>query len=77
MSRDLTRAQYVAACERYGFRVFGGDLERGGMMGYVHVTASLSVSLWNLGDGATRRAKLAYLIAAAKRRPGTRLVVQP
>lgn len=55
--RDLTKAQFDAACERRGFkREF---------MGYYNVGHGLSVYARNAGDN--RRAQLAYLIREAQR----------
>jgi hypothetical protein len=55
IKRDLTKRQFKAACERYGFRP-------GGFLGYYRITENTSVSVLNAGDRL--RDRLAYLIAA-------------
>ena len=58
MTRDMTKVQFRAACERYGFRPQG-------VLGYYDVGHGTSVSVFNAGDN--RRARLAYLIHAAEK----------
>lgn len=55
-SRDLTKAQFDAACERRGFK-------RTGFMGYYEIGYNTSVSVLNAGR--RRRDQLAYLIREA------------
>lgn len=57
-TRDLTQAQFDAACKRRGFI-------SSGFMGYYDVGHNTSVSVLNAGHN--RRAQLAYLIAQAKK----------
>jgi hypothetical protein len=56
-TRDLTKAQFDAACARHGFRHE--------FMGYYNVGHGLSVYARNAGDN--RRAQLAYLIREAQK----------
>ena len=56
--RDMTNKQFLAACQRRGFRFQG-------FMGYVTVARGVSVSILNAGPN--RRAQLAYLIQNAER----------
>jgi len=55
--RDLTKAQFDAACARRGFTWDGG------IFMYYHVGHNTYVSILNAGDN--RRAQLAYLIREA------------
>ncbi len=58
-TRDMSQREFDAACERHGFRP-------GGVMGY-YAKVNTRISAWNAGRNATRRQKLAYLIAAFER----------
>lgn len=51
--RDMTKAQFKAACERHGFIKQLG-------MGYYKLPCGWEVSIWNCGP--TRREQLAYFI---------------
>jgi hypothetical protein len=54
MARDMTKAQFEAACKRRGF---GAE----GFLGYYLLPCGVGVSVLNAGP--TYRAQLAYLIA--------------
>lgn len=54
--RDLTKAQFDAACKRRGFTATG-------FLGYYDIGYGTSVSVHNAGTN--RRARLAYLIREA------------
>lgn len=58
--RDMSITQYRAALDRNGIKPVG-------FLGYYDVGNGLSVSILNLGGNASRRAKLAYLLAAQAR----------
>lgn len=59
--RDMTKAQFKAACERYGFKK-----SLGGFMGYYDIGNGVSASILNAGP--TRREQLAYLIKESEKR---------
>ncbi len=62
MRKDMTKAEFDAACKRRNFTP-------GGFMGYYHLPldrGSVMVSILNAGP--TRREQLAYLIDAQRRR---------
>lgn len=54
MTRDMTKAQFKAACERYGFKPCG-------FMGY-YALPGHAVQVSVLNAGRNRRAQLAFLI---------------
>jgi hypothetical protein len=51
--RDMTKAQFQAACKKHGF-------VKEPFMGYYRLPSGTSVSIWNAGP--SRREQLAYLI---------------
>jgi hypothetical protein len=58
MTRDMTQQEFAAACERHGFK-------RKGFLGYYELPSGVQASVLNAGE--SRRAQLAYLIAANRK----------
>ena len=55
-TRDLTKAQFDAACQRNGFRAVG-------WLGYYDLGLSVQVHCSILNAGSRRRDQIAYLIS--------------
>jgi len=53
MPRDMTKGQFLQACEKYGFKPLG-------FLGYYDTGEGHCVSVLNAGD--RRRSRLAYLV---------------
>lgn len=59
-SRDMTRRQFEAACERYGF-------EPVGLLGYFKLPSDPDCCVSVLNAGRRRRDQLRYLLEADRR----------